>query len=237
MSQAQETHETDADEVTVKPVDMTCTASAKLKRSKSFYTPANCSTPKLCLSKELEFLNILYNEGSLNDSQTEVNNEEIKKNETISLLKTIHVMNSAKKSYNMSPIVNNYGLNSALRKSKCVQESPLELNLENNKKKTVQFESCLENINRNLSFEDDNSNSNWTEKKDDNLLRDDDEELLAHCNEVENMNGTIKDLTNNLETTRFETQKDSEKITHIKKYQIFEINTEVILNLKKFLIL
>lgn len=44
----------------------------KLKRSQSFQTKqANCSTPKFAIGKELEFLNILYNDGSLNDSQIE----------------------------------------------------------------------------------------------------------------------------------------------------------------------
>lgn len=47
--------------------------SLKLKRSQSFQnTPSKCSTPKFILKNEFEFLNLLYDEGSLNDSQMEM---------------------------------------------------------------------------------------------------------------------------------------------------------------------
>ncbi len=43
----------------------------RLKRSKSLrsVSPSECSTPKLVLNKEFEFLDLLYKDGSLNDSQ------------------------------------------------------------------------------------------------------------------------------------------------------------------------
>ena len=129
-------------------------SSFKLKRSKSFYTPGKCSTPKLCLSKELEFLNILYNEGSLNDSQMELATKDD------NALKSVDNKMVAE-AYNVSPIVTNLSQSILKIKKNLPPQSPLSLvstpahdTIDSQTKKCVTFE----NLNRNLEFDDENSN-------------------------------------------------------------------------------
>ena len=145
------------------------------KKSKSYSTPNSCSTPRVTIGKDFEFANTLFSSGVVKDNTQRVvmlNNEESP------LMKP--AMPKAEK--NIPNNDSTPAINSAVNMLNSV--TPV-----------------LDNLNRNLQFDEENSIQEYKNKAMREMLQtveEDDEELLAHMTmyEVESRNNsTLNDLS------------------------------------------
>ena len=141
--------------------------TSSLKKSKSFTTALpKCSTPKSLLSKEVEFLNILYDEGILDDNsqfnaETKINTQ---------LQETLQE----------SPIITNLSQGILRCKNKKpVQSEATPSAADLYIKKNVRFTEEIGNLNRNLDYEEEEADD-----KDMTIVNEDDE-LIKHVNKME----------------------------------------------------
>jgi len=142
------------------------------------------STPKMVLSKELESLFNMYNDGSFNDSQTDIsidtNLDALKKIETYEI-----------KSCKVSPIMTSQArgilrqMSDKMYSNPLSQETPISLQSQNKRNVRFGLSSELDNINRNLEYDDEPKYV--LEKRSIKRLESvqEDEELLAHLDELE----------------------------------------------------
>ncbi len=142
------------------------------------------STPKMVLSKELESLFNMYNDGSFNDSQTDIsidtNIDALKKIETYEI-----------KSCKVSPIMTSQArgilrqMSDKMNSNPLSQETPISLQSQNKRNVRFGLSSELDNINRNLEYDDEPKYV--LEKRSIKRLESvqEDEELLAHLDELE----------------------------------------------------
>lgn len=142
------------------------------------------STPKMVLSKELESLFNMYNDGSFNDSQTDIsidtNIDALKKIETYEI-----------KSCKVSPIMTSQArgilrqMSDKMYSNPLSQETPISLQSQNKRNVRFGLSSELDNINRNLEYDDEPKYV--LEKRSIKRLESvqEDEELLAHLDELE----------------------------------------------------
>jgi hypothetical protein len=143
-----------------------------LNRKAKSHLPSSCSTPKLEIAKEIEFLNTLYSTGAFENTQRLISNPA-----------------------EGSPII---GSANALRKT-----APALFNKDVNFEHTPMVDSTislinhttpvLDNINRNLKFEEEiiekERRTSIASKKPSKLVMvEEDDELLAHMNEIDSKN-------------------------------------------------
>jgi len=138
----------------------------------------------MVLSKELESLFNMYNDGSFNDSQTDIsidtNIDALKKIETYEI-----------KSCKVSPIMTSQArgilrqMSDKMNSNPLSQETPISLQSQNKRNVRFGLSSELDNINRNLEYDDEPKYV--LEKRSIKRLESvqEDEELLAHLDELE----------------------------------------------------